>query len=124
MRLVNSTIEHEGRVEVCADGVWGTVCGECHDNHFYYCNSYTCIIRQNTACKYVNSLIICRSLGYNGGLCTLMLNYYHSLSIGLTTQFHCITLSLNLEMVGVQFFTHLTVMDMKRTLVSVIPTVT
>ena len=27
MRLVNSTFEAEGRVEVCEDGVWGPICG-------------------------------------------------------------------------------------------------
>ena len=27
VRLVNSIIEYEGRVEVCSDGVWSTVCG-------------------------------------------------------------------------------------------------
>ena len=45
VRLVNSTIEHEGRVEVCADGVWGTVCG----------------VDSNDA------YVICTTLGYCGG---------------------------------------------------------
>ena len=45
MRLVNSTIEYEGRVEVCADGVWGAVCGV--------------DVRVAVA--------ICNTLGYGGG---------------------------------------------------------
>ena len=45
VRLVNSTIEHEGRVEVCADGVWGTVCD----------------LDSNDAS------VICTTLGYCGG---------------------------------------------------------
>ena len=45
VRLVNSTIEHEGRVEVCADGMWGTVCGV--------------DIR--------DASVICNTLGYGGG---------------------------------------------------------
>ena len=45
VKLVNSTIKHEGRVEVCADGVWGTVCGV----------------------DMRDALVICRTLGYAGG---------------------------------------------------------
>ena len=46
VRLVNSTIEYEGRVEVCADGVWGTVCG----------------VDSRVAS------VICTTLGYGGGV--------------------------------------------------------
>ena len=45
MRLVNSTIEYEGRVEVCVDGVWGTVCGV----------------------GALDATILCRVAGYAGG---------------------------------------------------------
>ena len=46
VRLVNSTIEYEGRVEVCSDGIWGTtVCGVgAHD-----------------------ATTLCRVAGYGGG---------------------------------------------------------
>ena len=46
VRLVNSTIEYEGRVEVCVDGVWGTVCGV----------------------GALDASILCRVAGYAGGL--------------------------------------------------------
>ena len=45
MRLVNSAIEYEGRVEVCSDGVWGTVCGM----------------------DIANAAVICRVAGFYGG---------------------------------------------------------
>ena len=28
IRLVDGIIENEGRIEICTDGVWGTVCDE------------------------------------------------------------------------------------------------
>ena len=46
VRLVNSTIEYEGRVEVCVDGVWGTVCGV----------------------GALDATTICRVAGYDGGI--------------------------------------------------------
>ena len=46
MRLVNSSIEYEGRVEVCVGGLWGTVCGV--DSR--------------------DASVICTTLGYDGGI--------------------------------------------------------
>ena len=46
VRLVSSTIEYEGRVEVCSDGVWGTVCGM----------------------DAPDATTICRVAGYSGGI--------------------------------------------------------
>ena len=46
MRLTISTIEYEGRVEVCYDGVWGTVCS---------------FDAQDAA-------VICRMAGFSGGI--------------------------------------------------------
>ena len=45
VRLVNSAIEYEGRVEVCSDGVWGTVCG----------------------IDIANAAVLCRVAGFDGG---------------------------------------------------------
>ena len=43
---MNSTTEYEGRVEVCLDGLWGTVCGV----------------------DYSDATVICRTAGFDGGI--------------------------------------------------------
>ncbi len=37
IRLVNGTIEQEGRVEVCINGVWGSICAS---NYFDVTDGY------------------------------------------------------------------------------------
>ena len=44
IRLVDGKIDHEGRVEVCSNGVWGSIC----DNYF----------------DTIDGDVICRELGY------------------------------------------------------------
>ena len=41
VRLVGGQTELEGRVEICFDGVWGTVC-----RHFWYTSAATVVCRQ------------------------------------------------------------------------------
>ena len=49
LRLVNGTLEREGRLEVCSDGVWGTFCGGTY---------YTTTFSRSAA------HIACQQLGY------------------------------------------------------------
>ena len=50
VRLVNGTLEKEGRLEVCSNGVWGTFCGGT-----YYSNTFS------KSAAHVS----CQQLGYN-----------------------------------------------------------
>ena len=43
LRLINGTVESAGRVELCINGVWGTVCNL--DNH--------------------DAQVVCRQMGYS-----------------------------------------------------------
>ena len=51
MRLVDGDIEQEGRPEVCWNGVWGNICDDVWQE--------------------VDAYILCRQLGYDGGVGTL-----------------------------------------------------
>ena len=45
VRLVNGATANEGRVEICINGVWGTVCDDLWTNN--------------------NAKVVCRQLGYS-----------------------------------------------------------
>ena len=49
VRLVGGTIEQEGRIEICYNGVWSTVC--------------------DTNWQDIDSYVVCRSLGYDADKC-------------------------------------------------------
>ena len=57
MDLVDGTVDSEGRLEMCSNGVWGTVCSHEIDRSYHY---YT--FRQTSA------HVACKVLGYATGI--------------------------------------------------------
>ena len=91
VRLVNSTTEYEGRVEVCLDGVWGTVCGV----------------------GYSDATVICRTVGFDGGINLLYIILY---TLNLLQRWSTTVLTICLEMVDVQFIIIFDAVDVNQTL--------
>ena len=61
LRLVDGRSSNEGRVEICINGVWGSVCDDGWNNN--------------------DARVVCRQLGYsvNTGIVKLGIRYYYYL---------------------------------------------
>ena len=74
VRLANSTIENEGRIEVCRQGTWGPVCGV----------------------DVVGAYVACRELtGFDAGMAILILPVY---TICFTLTVSCVFASHDLQL--------------------------
>ena len=57
MKLEDGAYEYEGRVEICYNGTWGTVCDDG--------------VTDNVA------NVVCRQLGFNSSVHSKLYNYYY-----------------------------------------------
>ena len=56
LRLVGWSLNGAGRIEICRNGVWGTICAD----------------SQDTPWNEKNAQVACRSLGYSGALNSIL----------------------------------------------------
>ena len=59
IRLTNGTFEFEGRVDICLNGVWGTVCGPNYDSHHQFDDINT---RYDIMSERLFAEVVCRQL--------------------------------------------------------------
>ena len=69
VRLVGGNTQYEGRVEVCINHVWGTVCSSRYSRYSYWWWSY------NYYWGTTDSNVVCRQLGHME-LGTIIFCYY------------------------------------------------
>ena len=66
MRLEGLPRSRAGRVEICHNGVWGTVCGE----------------SDTIPWSEKNAQVVCRQLGYSGALNSILQDTYEHTTLG------------------------------------------